>query len=237
MLLVVSLRRRAYRAAGVFVAAVLLAGAAANAAITVLPITPIAQQKPDWCWLSSGEMIFRFYGVPSNYQPSYQCGILLAANIPCANYGSGSFNGDANGTLANMLAQYPAIMQTRLGIPVRQLRSQIVNGPLTDTQISYAIDNAQPFIAGVSPSMHVRMNQPQHAVVVIGYDYGTDAFGQPYENLYVDDPFPYNTAPQWIPDPYLNSGAQMVQPGEYLASLAGFTRIMNWGTSIVVTPT
>jgi hypothetical protein len=44
----------------------------------------------------------------------------------------------------------------------------------TDSEIQTSIDNGHPFIAGISPTMPANPFGPEHAVVVIGYDCGTD---------------------------------------------------------------
>jgi hypothetical protein len=40
---------------------------------TILAILPVMQQTPSWCWLATGEMIFKYYHIPPN-APNYQCG-------------------------------------------------------------------------------------------------------------------------------------------------------------------
>jgi hypothetical protein len=44
---------------------------------TKLEIFPVCQQTPVWCWAAVGEMVFRYYDVPTiNTRCGYQCGIF-----------------------------------------------------------------------------------------------------------------------------------------------------------------
>src|SRR5689334_6854940 len=44
-----------------------------------LVVAPVQQETEVWCWLAVGEMVFRYYGLPSvNGFGDYQCGIVGA---------------------------------------------------------------------------------------------------------------------------------------------------------------
>ena len=50
------------------------------AAQAQLHIPPLFQERPDWCWAAVGEMLLKYYDVPSLHQTDYQCGIAHSRN-------------------------------------------------------------------------------------------------------------------------------------------------------------
>ena len=182
-----------------------------------LGITPIAQSLSQWCWLASGEMVFRYYGVRSVNPVSYQCGVLaMLAGVQSACWASCTLcNAGAPSIqyVHYMVVTYPQYANLYFGGGVRQLRASWTSTPLSDSQIRQELDARRPIIAGVSPSGFRFSGQvSEHAVVIVGYRVsgGTVSF-------IVNDPWPYGSfAGQQ--DPYLSGGATQLRPGQYLIS-------------------
>src|SRR5262245_42149884 len=61
----------------------------AGASERTLPISPVVQRSPVWCWAAVGEMVFRYFG-SQNADPggTFQCAIVEAmadrGTSPCA---------------------------------------------------------------------------------------------------------------------------------------------------------
>ena len=190
----------------------------------ILTISPVAQELPEWCWLASGQMVFQFFQIPP-VNPNYQCGIIGAfygPNSACfyncgvCDAGAGS---SANVTL--MLEDYSYYASSGTQV----LYSQFTPSPLTFQQAQHDIDSNTPILGGINPgSSSVLFGQSQHLVVIVGYEIQN---GQDY--LAVNDPFPFAAA--GVPDPYLSSGAQQLQPGQYLVTYETFVQALLWNTS------
>jgi hypothetical protein len=184
-----------------------------------LGIAPIAQSLSQWCWLASGEMVFRYYGVPPVNQVNYQCGVLAmlaGVNSPCF-YNCTLCNAGAP-TIAHvhqMVVSYPTYANQYYGGGVRPLQANWTSSPLSDSQMMQQLDNRMPMIVGVSPSgFRFAGQQSEHAVVITGYrmEGGIVSF-------LVNDPWPYgNFLGQ--PDPYLAGGGVRIRAGQYLISSA-----------------
>src|ERR1700676_2083210 len=75
-----------------------------------LDIIPVFQRTPEWCWVSCGEMIFKYYDVccinPAN---DFQCGVIALIGPACDNncY-SCPLPAGSTQVIINMLATYPA---------------------------------------------------------------------------------------------------------------------------------
>jgi hypothetical protein len=211
-----------------------------HAGSRVLPIQPIAQQTPEWCWLASAEMIFRYYRIPPANGISYQCGIMGAVTGPrsicftnCAacQFGSGS---DANSAL--VLQQYPQILQAYFfrSIRVPQLAVQLAGRPLFPAEVEQQIDTGHPVELGVTVGGPFQ-GQAGHDVVLVGYAaYPTGVFA-----VVIDDPYPYDSDPNVGPqrNPYRLIGATPgAFVGQYYVEYNTAIRGLQWSDSIVITP-
>lgn len=218
---------------------------AAHAQTKLLPIRPVIQQTATWCWLATGEMIFRYYGVPANHPTNFQCGearfqgATLTGNPaipvmgpcwancqPCAGQSAGSVQG-----ILNMLTQYPAAMRLVTGNPASVVLQQPqATGRVSAAVIRTEIDAGRPMVAGITPGgPALPPGLSEHAVLIVGYSQGGGV-------IVVNDPFPYQYVGM-IP-PYLGAGgASTGIPGQFSLSLAAFASPMNWNTTVLhITP-
>jgi hypothetical protein len=189
----------------------------------VLPIAPVAQELPDWCWLASGQMVFQFYQVPA-VNPNYQCGIIGTFFGPSSecfyDCSACDVGGGDSSNIPLMLADYSYYATDG----EEELYSQYTPSQLPFQQVTGDITAGSPVMAGINPSGTVVFGQSEHLVVIVGYEIQS---GQDY--LVVNDPFPFAAA--GYPDPYLNAGAQALQPGQYLVSYQTFVQSLLWNNS------
>jgi peptidase C39-like protein len=211
---------------------------AASAAPTILAIPPVQQSTPEWCWLATGEMIFRYYQIPAN-APDYQCGEArfqgafqvgpggpAAFNgpcwmncAPCAGVGAGSVQG-----LVNMIVQYPYGMSVITGGNYRLQPPQVSLTPMSPLAVKAEIDAGRPIIAGITPG--AGMMPPglaQHAILIVGYDNSGST-------LVINDPFPYQ-AVGMIP-PYIQVGGLQIQPGRFTLPYQSMVGPINWNNAV-----
>ena len=199
-----------------------------------LNIQPVQQQTAVWCWLAVGEMIFRYYGLPTvNGAGDYQCGIVAAVgysmnggcdacNINCGNCVRPA--GDAN-MISRMISTYPKIACRELFNSGKTLKSNFVSNFLSPVFLSQELDNKRPVIAGINPgSAFVLPGNSQHVAIIKGYY--VDSFGNMI--LQVNDPFPYWTTGT---DPYLNAGAYANGDLSYQIPYANFVNGLKWNTA------
>lgn len=200
-----------------------------------LPISPVAQQTAEWCWLASAEMIFRYYGVPPVNGISYQCGIMGAVEGPyspcfqnCAQcvFGSGS-----DAASARVLQDYPAIVQQYFypQFHVPQIRSTLLERSLVPSEIQQQINAGNPVELGITVGGPFS-GQAGHDVVLIGYT----ATAPSTFAVIIDDPFPYDLAVGAAQNPYYAIGARAQQPGQYLVDYNAAVRGLQWSASILV---
>jgi hypothetical protein len=205
----------------------------------LLQIPPVQQSSPAWCWLATGEMIFRYYGVPANHPTNYQCGearfqSAMPTGIPsqpfigpcwancalCAGIGSGPVQG-----IVNMLTQYPLAMRIVTGnasSPV--LQPPQTAGPLPPAKIKSEIDAGHPLIAGISPnSLPMPPGLAEHAVLIVGYSQSGNV-------IIINDPFPYHAAGMMAP--YLQAGGIAVAPGQFVISYTAMVGALMWNTTV-----
>ena len=187
-----------------------------------LPIPPVEQQTKVWCWLATGEMIFRHYDLP-NLNPSgnYQCGIIgsIFYNSPCYNncfnsnciVGSGS-----NANTVRMLKDYSWIAS-------RKVFNCQEGYELNYYSIKNNIDQQKPILCGISPNRRQYYSGAEHVVVLIGYEIVNQI---PY--VIINDPFPYTS----YDNPYLKSGATVLQKNQYYLQLKTFTNNLFWHWSL-----
>lgn len=192
-----------------------------------LAIAPRQQQTDVWCWASSAEMVFRFYGLPSLNPVSYQCGIVAAwfggaCLIDCSQCRS------PIGPMSNQLAviqRYGPYAQS-LFIPSRVLSATLVFRSLTAAEVKAEIDAGRPIVIGIAPGGGFALpNASAHIAVLIGYDFNGGA-----QDAVVNDPYPFEFVPQ--PNPYVSRGGRLLQPGQYRISIAALQVQLQWANTI-----
>jgi hypothetical protein len=194
----------------------------ASSVRSVLPIRPVEQQTKVWCWLATGEMIFRYYDLP-NLNPSgnFQCGIIgsILNNTVCAsncfNYncirGSGS-----NANTVRMFRDYSWISS-------RKVFRCNEGYEMRFSAIKDNIDRGKPILCGISPTRRQYYYGAEHVALLIGYEIVNQT---PY--LIINDPFPYTS----YDNPFLKAGGEILQNNQYRISLNRFTNDLFWHWSL-----
>ena len=189
----------------------------------VLPIAPVMQETPDWCWLAGGQMVFQYFQVPA-VNPNYQCGIIAAfAGVysPCwYDCSLCPFAAGSNENISLMLQEYAQVATNG----TETLTFQYAPSPLAQPQVQAELDAKRPILVGINPSGTVIFSESQHVVVVVGYQEQNGQF-----NVVVNDPFPFALA--GYPDPYLAVGATQIQAGQYAISYQSFVNSILWNAS------
>lgn len=205
----------------------------------LLPIPPVKQQLPNWCWVTCIEMVSKQFNYP-NQNPfgNYQCGIIgtLAQEglIPqaCANNclicdgGSGTIR-NGRGSNENMMIGFNTYSNycrrnQRLN---SYYEAAIRFNQLRDNEIIANLSNGLPIICAVNPSRRLPSSpiNSEHGVVIIGY---RRIFNN--SNLIINDPFEY----QRELNPYLLSGCRILAPYQYLVPISTFRNNLRWDASI-----
>ncbi len=199
----------------------------------LLPIAPVTQATPVWCWLAVGEMVFRHYGVPA-VNDSFQCGVIGAISVGTATEACAKdcarcaiAGGDAT-TVLSMLTEYP-----RRAALLKKVESPRVfvshANPLTVDELRRELDGDRPVVVGINPDGRSEaFGASAHVALVVGYENS----GRDGLRLIVNDPFPFS-AKTW-PDPYLKAGATLVAPGRYLVDVALLAGQLGWAESFLV---
>lgn len=213
-----------------------IADAGPAAALEVLPIPPVYQQTPVWCWLAVGEMVHRYYGLPTlNPTGNYQCGLvatLAGPNSPCWNncgncIGAAGNYGPVNVVVADMVRRYPEVLRSLNRYDGPTLTVQWEYSALSDDRITNEIDAGRPIIAGISPSGYPQNVQSEHVALVIGYEPTDGGL-----NLIVNDPFPFDRPPfNQRSNPYAAQGGQLLGAGRYTISAERFRSGLVWRES------
>lgn len=167
----------------------------------VLNIAAVSQDTPVYCWAASGEMVFRYYDVPSGFGgPSDQCSIVASVGGPFSpcwkNCHACTWPAGDPATIEFMLHTYGEVsrmLTSNQSIP--RLKSDFKNGSLTPAEIKTEIDNDRPFIIALNPSL-TGAQIPEHAIVVRGYRMVPPPLNSPAGTpdemwVVVNDPFPY----------------------------------------------
>jgi hypothetical protein len=201
------------------------------ASAKILPISPVAQQTPVWCWAATAEMVFRHFNLPA-LNTDYQCGIVAAYGGPQSLCFSNCYNCISPiGGMAQMhtLINGYGIAANQYGFPSRVLSGRLLFNALTMQQVVTEIDAGRPIIAGISPGGFAYPNFSQHVVLVVGYDIN----GALPPRVIVNDPFPYSLPPfSGQVNPYLFVGGTSTRPGQYSVTYAAFLSPMNWANTI-----
>ena len=230
-----------FRIQGIGIAlSIMLTGFSSNAeAGKVLPIPPKLQSTPSWCWLATGEMVFKYYKIAQNHPTDFQCGearfqgaVQVGIGGPmsfwgpcwvncnnCRSASAGSVQG-----LINMINQYPPAMKIINGSGVVLQAPQVSLTALDFDDIQSEIENDRPIIAGISPgAATMPPGLAEHAVLIVGYN-------NPGEILIVNDPFPYQQA-NMMP-PYIQFGGTRMQLGRFAISYAAMVNSLNWSNAV-----
>jgi hypothetical protein len=184
----------------------------------ILNIAAVNQQTYQWCWVSCGEMVFKYYDVCSiNPAGDYQCGIIALLHPQC-DYNCYSCIVPAGSTqrIINMFKQYPAYARNICGSYRSSISCTEVYGALSITSIMKTIDDGMPILAGVNPSGHSYSYESEHACLIIGYTISDND----EVNLIVNDPFPYDLV--GAINPYYEAGADIIEPGQYEIEYSAF---------------
>src|SRR5262249_18860616 len=93
-----------------------------------LPIRPLAQETPVWCWVAVGAMVLNYYDVPTlNPAGDYQCGIIAArfgpGSICWVNCRACQVPAGAPSEITRMLREYPPFAGTVVGRRISGLTS------------------------------------------------------------------------------------------------------------------
>ena len=218
--------RHVRKTLGVLVGCILASFQSAHAD-DLLPIPPVVQQTEVWCWAAVSEMALVYYEYDSiNPAGQFQCGVVALLGGVCNTNCFSCVTGI--GTLPNLVLALQAYQQIaqRLGAAGYSFNSH-VGGPLSPAQIRTEIDDGDPIIAGINPSGMGRFYPPgigEHVALIIGYASPGRTF-----KLVVNDPYPYVYAGY---DPYLNWGAIMIEPGQYLINYETFLTKLIYKDSI-----
>lgn len=204
-----------------------IASAGRSAAAVLLPIPPIAQQTPEWCWAAASQMVLQYYGFPNlNPAGNYQCAVVGAQGGPCAaNCGFCLGAGGTTQRIAAVIISYAQVAAAWTHFVNNRFHPH-TSGIMAPQQIAISIQNHAPIIAGISPTsipFPPGMGFSQHAVVIVGYAQTSVGFA-----VIINDPYPY--PPYAIP--YLQAGGEMIRPQQYLIPFQMFVQVFHYGNSI-----
>jgi hypothetical protein len=201
---------------------------------TTIFIPPVQQETEVWCWLAVGEMIFKYYGLPTvNPAGDYQCGIVGAVGYsvngacdPCnLNCGNCIRPAGSSSMISYMLTVYPKVACKNLFLNNKTLNNSFVSNFLSADFLIKELNQNRPVIAGINPgSQFILSGNSQHVALIKGYYYDIN------NNLIlkINDPFPYWTKGV---DPYILSGAISNGDLSYQIPFANFVNGLKWNTS------
>ncbi|WP_072038966.1 C39 family peptidase [Flavihumibacter solisilvae] len=194
----------------------------------ILDIDPVYQQTQQWCWVSCGEMVFKYYDICSiNPVGDYQCGIIALLHPQC-DYNCYSCVVSAGTTqrIINMFKQYPAYARSICGSYRSSITCTEYYGALSTASIMASIDDDMPILAGVNPSGRASSYESEHACLIIGYMIDDDD----EVTLIVNDPYPYDR--MGVRNPYYEAGGDELQLGQYEIEYYAFRRQLAWNRSL-----
>jgi Papain-like cysteine protease AvrRpt2 len=197
---------------------------------STLPIDPVIQQTPEWCWAASSQMVLQYLGYPNlNRAGNYQCGVVGAQGGACS--ANCAFCLGAGGTMyhiAQVINAYTAVAFQYTGYrnPTAVMH---LGGIMSPQQIIDTIENDSPILAGISPGQipfPPGLGLSLHAVVIVGYE--GDASNL---SVLINDPYPYPISYFSAP-PYIQAGGRMLQLGQYEIPYSTFVNVFHYGNSI-----
>ena len=211
---------------------------------TVLGIPPVIQLTPVWCWLAVGEMVFRYYDVPMVNDVA-QCGIVGALALGTRNESCVTDCRRCNvpaedaATIMHMLADYPR----RVALLGRGEAPRLFvthTSALDVPSLRRELEGGRPVLAGINPTLNptgrpAAFAASAHVALVVGWRPTPEGV-----LLVVNDPFPFDDVvaagvshKRWA-NPYLNAGATMTAPGQYIIAADDFTARLGWVESFLV---
>jgi hypothetical protein len=182
----------------------------------LLPIAPVVQQTPVWCWVAVGEMLFQYYGVPdANPVGDFQCGIIGRLSQPMSPCDRDCRlctvpSGSNAGTL-RMISVYTRRMVGR------EAFFHEADRVAPDVFVS-EIDEHRPVLVGMSPGRRT-FGEAEHVALVVGYSMRGHAV-----DLVVNDPYPY--PPQ--SNPYIANGGIAMAGNQYRIAYPAFRDGLFW---------
>jgi hypothetical protein len=203
----------------------------------VLDIPPVFQQNAMWCWLTVGEMIFKYNKVPPNDpwkkvklapplidpDKAYQWGILAIMNPGCWRDPDvcAMTGGSSWANLQSMLEKYP--VETA---KMKPIGSEFVPGCLNKDQVKKAIDGGRPIEVGITPGADPAPAANAHVALFIGYqEKGADF------QVVVNDPWPYHVSTD--PNFYVDEGGSRNCDANYTLDLKTFCKKAGWNGSLI----
>lgn len=196
----------------------------------ILPVPTVPQNTAVWCWLASGEMVFRYFSI-QNVNPGgvYQCGIVgilyTQCYFNCLNCVAGA---SSIYVVADMLVRYPQLVRSLVNPSSPLLVQPVISqSSLSLQQTEAEIDAGRPVFAGVSPSGFRFPGQvSEHAIVIVGYQLMSDESTR----IVVNDPWPYQDFGG--NNPYLAAGGRRLQPGRYSVPFNGLIQRLLWRETV-----
>lgn len=189
----------------------------------VLPIRPVTQATPVWCWVAVSEMLLRHYGIPNlNEGGNYQCALI-----------ANELEGSCRRFCGNPECIVPAGSVDRIIDAIESyadlasndsVHAEHEDDALSPDAVVLDIENENPIIAGISPGGNTG-GVSAHVALIVGYE-------REGNMLIVNDPFPFSEAR--MPNPYLQNGGERRKPGQYRISRENFIDELNWNESIRV---
>lgn len=195
-----------------------------------LHIPPLFQERPDWCWAAVGEMLFKYYDVPSLHQTDYQCGIAQSRNLckensNCLECALPATDGVG---MVTLLERYPSAAKQAApdGTIALTARSRI--GRLFEEDVRQELDAGRPIMVGLSPSGFKVDEAMEHLALIVGYKDGSDDL-----TLIVNDPFPFEDDRfLWIGNPYVKVHASAAGDAQYEIGYDRFRGRLKWTHTI-----
>lgn len=201
-----------------------------QAAEVQLHIPPLFQERPDWCWAATGEMLLKYYAVPALGQTDYQCGIAQSQNLCKENQNCLECTLPAadDAGMVNLLQRYPAAAIQAGSSEAIALTARAKVGRLSEEEVKRELDAGRPIIVGLSPSGFKVEEAAEHMALLVGYKDGSDEL-----TLIVNDPFPFEDDRfLWIGNPYVRIHASGDGDAQYEIGYNRFRGRLKWTHTI-----
>ena len=196
-----------------------------------LHIPPVYQERPSWSWAAVGEMVFKYYYVPTTHRTDYQCGIVQEQKLCMGT--PNCFDCDLpagdDASMVRMLEQYPGMAAKKGKAGDIALTAQSKADSLSEAEVKKEIDEGRPIIAQVAPSGFKIDGISHHMALIVGYN---DSSGNLM--LTVNDPFPFEDDRfLWISNPYQpNMDMSGENTGQYEIGYDRFRSKIKWRQTI-----